>query len=194
MIYDISQEVFSCNVFPGDPKPEKEAVMSISKGDIVNLTAFSMCAHNGTHVDSPFHFYDDGKTIDQVPLDNFIGPCYVFDHEGDVTGDDAKSFLARAEAEGAGERILIKGKSTVTYDAAVVFADAGIKLIGNESQTIGPEDAPAKVHYVLLAREVVLLEGIRLSEVPEGKYMLCSQPINLGGCDGAPCRSVLISM
>ena len=194
MIYDISQEVFSCNVFPGDPKPEKEAVMSISKGDIVNLTAFSMCAHNGTHVDSPFHFYDEGKTIDQVPLDNFIGPCYVFDHEGDVTGDDAKSFLARAEAEGAGERILIKGKSTVTYDAAVVFADAGIKLIGNESQTIGPEDAPAKVHYVLLAREVVLLEGIRLSEVPEGKYMLCSQPINLGGCDGAPCRSVLISM
>ena len=193
MIYDISQEVFSCNVFPGDPSPEKQAVMSINKGDIVNLTSFSMCAHNGTHVDSPYHFYDEGKTIDQVPLDKFIGPCYVFEHEGDVTGDDAVSFLERASAAGAGERILIKGRATVTYEAAVVFADAGIKLIGNESQTVGPEDSPAKVHYVLLAREVVLLEGIRLSEVPEGKYLLCSQPINLGGCDGAPCRSVLLS-
>ena len=192
MIYDISQEVFGCSVFPGDPKPEKEAVMSISKGDICNLTSFTMCAHNGTHVDSPNHFYDDGKTMDQVSLDKFIGPCYVFEHQGDVTGEDAGAVLDKAVSEGAGERILIKGKATVTYDAAVVFADAGIKLIGNESQTVGPEDAPAKVHYVLLAREVVLLEGIRLGDVPEGKYFLCSQPINLGGCDGAPCRAVLL--
>ena len=55
-IYDISQEVFSCCVYPGDPKPEKKTLWATEKGDLYNLTAFSMCAHNGTHIDAPFHF------------------------------------------------------------------------------------------------------------------------------------------
>lgn len=166
--------------------------MSIAEGDICNLTSFSMCAHNGTHVDSPYHFYKDAKTIDRMTLDHFIGPCYVAEFDGDISGEAAAEILDKADLAGAAERILIKGKATVTEDAATVFADSGILLIGNESQTVGPEDAPAKVHYILLAREIVLLEGIRLSEVPEGRYYLCCQPINLGGCDGAPCRAVLI--
>ncbi|MBP5261916.1 MAG: cyclase family protein [Clostridiales bacterium] len=192
MIYDISQEVFGCAVFPGDPSPERRTDMSIAEGDICNLTSFSMCAHNGTHVDSPYHFYKDAKTIDRMTLDHFIGPCYVAEFDGDISGEAAAEILDKADLAGAAERILIKGKATVTEDAATVFADSGILLIGNESQTVGPEDAPAKVHYILLAREIVLLEGIRLSEVPEGRYYLCCQPINLGGCDGAPCRAVLI--
>ena len=73
-IIDISQEVFNCNVFPGDPQPQRRVDMSISNGDICNLTSFSMCAHNGTHVDSPYHFYDDGKTMEQVSLSKFVGP------------------------------------------------------------------------------------------------------------------------
>ena len=58
-IYDISQEVFSCAVYPGDPKPEKQRLCSTAAGDLYNLTAFSMCAHNGTHIDAPFHFLGD---------------------------------------------------------------------------------------------------------------------------------------
>ncbi len=192
MIYDISQEVFGCSVFPGDPSPLRKTDMSIDNGDICNLTSLSMCAHNGTHVDSPYHFYKDGKTIDQMPLDSFVGPCYVFEASGDIDGRLAEDFINRATASHAGERILIKGKATVTEDAAEVFASHGIKLIGNESQTVGPEDAPAKVHYILLAKEIILLEGIRLNDVPEGKYLLFAQPLNLGGCDGAPCRAILI--
>jgi len=60
-IYDISQEVFSCRVFPGDPAPEKRVLSSMEKGDLYNLTAFNMCAHNGTHVDAPFHFIKDAQ-------------------------------------------------------------------------------------------------------------------------------------
>ena len=59
-IYDISQEVFGCQVFAGDPAPEKKQLCSIEKGDLCNLTAFGMCAHNGTHIDAPFHFIKDG--------------------------------------------------------------------------------------------------------------------------------------
>jgi|GEM_PF-65170 len=195
-VYDISQEVFGCNVFPGDPQPEREVKMRISDGAICNLTAFSMCAHNGTHVDAPYHFIDGAKTIDQVDMDRFIGLCYVAEHEGDVTAEDAKGFINAAKASDmkAAERILVKGKATVTLEAAKVFAEEGIKLFGNESQTVGPEDAPMAVHLVMLGAEIVLLEGIRLADVPEGVYLLNSAPINLGGSDGAPCRATLISV
>ncbi|SCW27018.1 arylformamidase [Ruminococcaceae bacterium YRB3002] len=194
MIIDISQEVFGCAVFPGDPSPAGKRIMSIADGDVCNLTSIEMCAHNGTHVDSPFHFYNDGKTIDEVPLDKFVGPCYVAEHNGDVTASDADGILVRARNAGSSaERILLKGKCTVTEGAAGVFAGNNVKLIGNESQTVGPEDAPAAVHYILLKAEVVLLEGIRLTDVPEGAYYLCAQPLNLAGIDGAPCRAILIT-
>ena len=60
-IYDISQEVFNCRVYPGDPAPERRRLSSMEDGSLYNLTAFSMCAHNGTHIDAPFHFLKDGK-------------------------------------------------------------------------------------------------------------------------------------
>lgn len=192
MIIDISQEIFSCKVFPGDPIPEKKCILSIEQGDICNLTAFSMCAHNGTHVDAPFHFLQNADTIDRVALDAFIGDCYVVRHEGNVTAEDAADIMKRAENAGAAERILIAGKATVTEEAARVFAGSNIKLIGNESQTVGPENSPKEVHLLLLGAGIILLEGIVLTDVSEGKYLLSAAPLNLAGCDGAPCRAVLI--
>ena len=195
-IYDISQEVFSCVVFPGDPCPESEALLRLSDGGTCNLTAFSMCAHNGTHVDAPYHFYADGKTIDQVDLDRFIGPAYVAEHDGDLKAEDAEKILrtARECDPEAAKRILIKGTATVTAEAAKAFAEEGILLYGNESQTVGPEDAPKEVHLIMLGAEIVLLEGIRLKEVPEGRYLLHAAPLNLGGIDGSPCRATLLKL
>lgn len=192
MIIDISQEVFSCKVFPGDPSPEREVMMNTDSGDICNLTKFTMCAHNGTHVDAPFHFYGEGRTIDQMELEAFVGRCYVARHEGDVTAHDAREILKKAVAAGGEKRIIIAGKATVTEGAARVFADSGVKLVGNESQTVGPEDAPKQVHLILLGAEVVLLEGLVLDKVEEGSYLLSAAPMNLGGSDGAPCRAYLV--
>ena len=193
-IFDISQEVFSCQVYRGDPAPEREEVLKISDGAMYNLTAFRMCAHNGTHVDAPYHFIADGRTVDRMPLESWIGEAYVAEHEGDVTAEDAARILAAARACGAeaAQRILVKGKATLTEAAARVLAEAGIRLFGNESQTVGPEDAPMAVHLILLGAGVTLLEGIRLGAVPEGAYLLHAAPLNLGGADGAPCRATLI--
>jgi len=191
-IIDISQEVLSCKVFPGDDSPRGELVKSMEDGELYNLSMLSMCAHNGTHIDAPFHFLNDGKTVDKMPLEAFVGDCYMVRHEGDVTAEDAREILKKAKAAQAVERILIGGKATVTLEAAKVFAEAGIKLIGNESQTIGPENAPMAVHKVLLAKEIVLLEGIVLADVPEGKYFLNAAPLNFAGFDGEPCRAYLI--
>ena len=90
------------------------------------------------------------------------------------------------------KKILIKGDATVTLEAARFFADAGIDLIGNESQTVRPIDSPMQVHLTLLWEEVILLEGIRLSSVSNGVYFLNAAPISLGGADGAPVRAILI--
>jgi arylformamidase len=195
-IYDISQEVFSCQVYPGDPSPERHMMLQISDGAVCNLTAFGMCAHNGTHVDAPYHFIDGGKKIDEVALERFVGYAYVAEHEGALSAEDAMAILGKARSldNRAAKRILVKGKAVVTEEAAKVFAEAEILLFGNESQTVGPEDAPMAVHLIMLGAEIVLLEGIRLSEVDEGVYFLNAAPINLGGSDGAPCRAILVSM
>ena len=195
-IYDISQEVFNCAVYPGDPQPIREVKLKISEGAICNLTAFEMCAHNGTHVDAPYHFLDGEETIDRVPLDKFIGYAYVAEHDGDITSEVAERILKDAKNADslASERILVKGNAVMTKEGAEVFAKAGIKLFGNESQTVGPLDAPMEVHLVMLGAKIVLLEGIRLAEVPVGVYLLNAAPINLGGSDGAPCRAVLMDL
>lgn len=193
-IYDISQEVFTSEVYPGDPVPEKKQLQSMDNGDLYNLTAFSMCAHNGTHVDAPRHFVKDGKAVNEMPLESVVGMAYVTVHNGALGAEDAAAIMNKAKAEDveAAKRILIKGDAVVSNEAAEVFADSGILLIGNESQSVGPEDAPMATHLALLSREVVLLEGIRLSEVTEGVYFLCAAPLNISGSDGAPCRAILI--
>ncbi|WP_418329201.1 cyclase family protein [Ruminococcus sp.] len=194
-IYDISQEVFGCQVYPGDPTPKKRVISSMEKGDFYNLTAFSMCAHNGTHIDAPFHFIKDGKTVDSVSLDTFIGMAYVAEHNGIVSADDATEILEKAKKQNseAAKRILIKGDAEVSAEAAKVFAESNILLLGNESQTVGPENAPMEVHLILLGAGAVLLEGIRLAEVSEGVYFLNAAPLNLSGADGSPCRAILIA-
>ena len=195
-IYDISQEVFTCAVYPGDSQPERIVAKVLSEGASCNLTEVRMCAHNGTHMDAPYHFYDEGKTIDRLDPHSFIGPAYVAEHTGDLSAADAERILREAKAcsEACAERILIRGDMTVTEEAAAFFAEAGIRLLGNESQTVGPIGAPGKVHRILLGAEVILLEGIRLGEVPLGCHLLNAAPLNFGGADGAPCRAILLDL
>jgi len=195
-LYDISQEIFGCEVYPGDPKPEAERLSSMEQGDLYNLTAFHMCAHNGTHIDAPAHFIKDGATVEHIDLSACVGMAYVAEHHGIVTAGDAKCILQNAlehDVEAA-RRILLKGDAEISAEAAKVFAESGILLIGNESQTVGPEDAPMEVHQIFLGKSILLLEGVRLREVPEGVYLLNAAPLNLGGAEGAPCRAILIDI
>ena len=193
-IYDVSQEVFSCQVYPGDPSPERKILSSMQSGDLYNLTAFGMCAHNGTHIDAPCHFIKDGKTVDEISMEAFLGKAYVAEHSGIVSRSDAENIIKKARAQDleSAKRILIKGDAELSLEAANFLAMSDILLFGNESQTVGPKNAPMAVHLALLSANVILLEGIRLSGVPEGVYLLSAAPLNLAGADGSPCRAVLI--
>jgi arylformamidase len=166
----------------------------MQNGDTYNLTAFSMCAHNGTHIDAPAHFIENGATVDMIPLTNLVGYAFVVEYDTSIDANAAEDIIRRAAKinNSSAMRILIKGQATVTAEAADVFVKRGVVLVGTESQSVGPEDAPAEVHRILLSASVTLLEGIRLGECSEGIYFLCCAPILLSGSDGAPCRAILI--
>ena len=191
-IIDISQEVLSCKVYEGDPTPKANKIIDMADGGVYNLSALSLCAHNGTHIDAPLHFLSDGKSIDAMSLEHFVGECFVAEHNGDVTERDALEILEKARKLGAEKRILIKGDATVTEEAARVFANAEILLLGNESQSVGPLDSPMAVHKILLSKNIALLEGIVLDKTQEGRYILNCAPLNIKGFEGSPCRAILI--
>ncbi len=193
-IYDISQEMFSCEVYPGDTSPSFIALQRMESGALYNLSDVNMCAHNGTHIDAPYHFFKDGKTVDGISLEKTVGRCIVAEAEGRMTASDAKRIVGSTDDREASRRVLIKGDVVVTAEAARAFVDAGVFLIGIESQSFGEIDAPMEVHKILLAEQIVLLEGIRLGQVEVGSYLLCAAPINFGGIDGAPCRALLIDL
>ena len=193
-IYDISRELLGATVYPGDPHPTLTTLASINEGALYNLTAISACCHNGTHVDAPRHFINDGKTVAQMDIHKTVGYAFVVEHSGDVDEKDAERMLkkAREHGEEAAKRILIKGDATVTKEAANAFYRGGVSLLGVESQSVGSIDAPMEVHKILLGEEVVLLEGLTLAEVEQGAYFLFAAPINIGIAEGSPCRAVLV--
>lgn len=186
-IYDITQELFGGKVYPGDPSPEFERVLKISEGAVCNLTRMTLSVHNGTHLDAPYHFYEDGKTVEQLELHRCVGPCSVVDLAG-RSEEELEQILS-----GCRERLLIKGDTTITLELAKLINQHHIELVGVEGQSVGPIEAPKEVHLELLKEEVVILEGLVLKDIPEGEYFLSAAPLKLGGCDGAPCRAILLS-
>ncbi len=188
-LYDITQELFTSVVYPGDVPPTYERKLLIDKGDPCNVTVVNMCAHNGTHVDAPFHFLKGGKTIEQLELSKCIGKCTVAGFTKQPEAEEWEEVLKKCE-----KRLLIKGDITVTAEMARQLNRHQIELIGIEGQSVGPAEAPRETHLELLTHEAVILEGLRLGEVPEGNYLLSAAPVKMGGCDGAPCRAVLIDM
>lgn len=193
-IYDISQEIFNCKVYNGDPIPEKNIINDIKKGDLYNLSSFSMCTHNGTHIDAPAHFIENGKTIEEIKLETFIGLSYVYPYDGILNKDDAIkiiNYIKKINIEAA-KRILFKGNIEITLEASDIFIKENILLLGNESQTTGTKNDEMIIHKKLLSADIVLLEGLCLDKVFEGIYFLNAIPLNLGSLEASPTRAILI--
>lgn len=187
MIYDITKELFSAEVYPGDPEPKYSEVNNMKQGDEYNMTYIAMCPHNATHADAPKHFIDNGKTIDQVDLDRFIGRCRVIEHEGDVT-----LAFARECVETGYDRILIKGRIRMTKEGARALAEGGVRLVGVEGKSVGGGKDNTAIHRILLKREVAVLESLDMSGVEPGEYFLSALPLKMAGIEASPVRAVLI--
>lgn len=185
--YDITRELFSTPVYPGDPIPEHEWLKQIKNGDSSNLTYLKMCAHNATHMDAPRHFIEGGRTIGELELTQVMGACSVAAWDGMLDAETARELIA-----GKQKKLLLKGMCVFREDTAQVFADAGIELLGVERQTVGPENDTKGVHKILLGADMALIEGLCLDDVEPGEYFLCAQPLKMDGVEGSPCRAVLI--
>lgn len=185
-IIDITQELFSCRVFPGDKPPVRERVKTVEH-DTYNLTNVSMCVHNGTHIDAPKHFIADGRAVHELDLSVFYGNCTVVEIDGVVGEDELAGILKSCH-----DRLLIKGNCELSDGGAAAIASSHVRLVGVESQSVGRAESPMSVHLILLRKEIIPLEGLDLSGVKPGEYILSAFPLHLRDSDGAPVRAVLI--
>ncbi len=186
-IYDISQEIFGAVIYPGDPVPKKKAVLSLENGDPCNLTQIELGSHTGSHADAPSHFLKNAKTVDQMDLKKCIGPCSVVSMKGTISASDL-AFVLKNKIS----RLLIKGDILLSNDAAKILSSIPIDLIGIEGLSVGDPQNPEEVHLTLLKKEIVILEGLVLKEIPDGEYFLAAQPLKMQGLDGSPIRPVLL--
>lgn len=187
--------------WPGDTPVAFDFVARIADGDAVNVGRLTVSPHNGTHVDAPYHYNNAGITIDQVPLDTYIGPARVVD----VRGWDAIT-IERLDAIGAGsaERLLLRSGAWTSPDefprtwplmqpdVPAWLTGQGVKLIGLDAPSVDEltsKDLP--IHLACDAAGLFIMENLLLDEAPPGDYELMALPLRLAGADGSPVRAVL---
>lgn len=187
--------------FPGDPAIELDRTSDVSNP--FHLTQLHLGTHSGTHIDAPAHLLRGGSTVDAIALSTLVGPCRVVDlrdRTQSISADDLKGLnLAGIH------RLLLRTSNSelwkrtgfdqsylgLTPAAAAHLVKLGIRLIGVDYLSIEPFIGDGEVHRILLEADVVILEGLDLSEITGGNYELICLPLKLSGVDGAPCRAVL---
>jgi len=207
-IFDISLSISpNLPVWPGDPSVELTQVASMDKGEHVNVSHLSAGVHIGTHVDAPHHFMNDGRTIEQLPLEVLTGPCYVAQLPDGIEAITAEVLDGMPVPAGvkrilfgtSNSRLWSRGETefqedfvAVTEDGAQWLVEHGVELVGIDYLSVAPYSASIPTHRILLGAGVVVVEGLDLSAVPRGFYDLYCLPLKLLGSDGAPARAILI--
>lgn len=188
-IIDITRTLQEAPCYSGDPQPVVERVSSIAEGDAATISRITANVHAGTHADAPMHFFLSGASIDELPLENYCGPCRVIT----VPQDEMVKLSDIRGKFGGVERIALRGGSAVLCEeAADYIAACGVKALVTEAVSVGPEDNEIVIHQTLLGAGVAVIENADLSGAEDGDYLLFAFPAKYGGCDGAPVRAVLL--
>ena len=207
-IFDITAPVSPASiVWPGDEPPSQEFESHVEKGDPNTVSVWRMGAHTGTHADARLHFVPGGWTMESLDLSRVVGPCRVVD----LT--HVEGHVRRADLEAAGvagtARLLLKtrnstlglmgrgafeeGYTAISKEAAEYLVEIGAETVGVDYLSVEPfEDALFNTHHVLLGADVMILEGLVLTDVEPGEYLLAFLPLKLAGSDGAPARAILM--
>lgn len=209
-IYDISVTVSAVlPTWPGDPIVKLERVDRIENGADANVSRLDMGVHSGTHVDAPFHFSLDGDTVEQIDLKTLTGRVYVLHLPGEVDLITAQE-LEKAEIPPRTRRVLFKTRNSTYWDkypgefrrdyvalstdGAQYLVERGVKLVGVDYLSVAPYQDSIPTHRILLDAGVIILEGLDLTEVSQGRYTLYCLPLKLALTEGAPARAILIGV
>ncbi len=195
-------------IWPGDPPVMIERVREIAKGADANVSRIVCGVHVGTHVDAPVHFIDGSSGVEAIPLRVLTGRAYVV-HLPNASVIDENTL------QGSGipprtRRILFKTsnsdywadaehqfkKDFVAIDAsgASWLVRKKVKLVGVDYQSVAPYGESQETHRILLENGVVVVEGLDLSEVNQGRYTIYCLPLKIIGSDGAPARAILVGV
>lgn len=206
-IYDITVTIDAeTPIYKGDPGVEINSFKAIADGSSANVSQISFGVHTATHIDAPNHFIDGAKRVHEIDPAKLVGPCRVIavpedviaiepEHVGDINGVERVIFKTQnsrfwSEPE-CGFRTDF---SYITPTTARLLADSGIVLVGIDYLSIEKSGSPGHpVHVTLLEKEIVILEGVDLREVPPGDYELICAPLKYDGAtgDGSPARTFL---
>src|SRR5258708_29088691 len=197
-IYDITVPISDqVPIYKGDPTADVKAVTEISKGAHANVSKMCFGVHTGTHVDAPNHFIEGRRRVDQLDLNKLIGKCRVIavdenadavlpEHLDDLNGIERVLFKTRNSAFwNEPEKGFRTNFTYISPEAARLLVDKGIKLAGIDYLSVekfGSEDFAT--HITLLEKEVVIIEGVDLREVPPGDYELICLPLKYLGGEG----------
>jgi len=206
-IYDISVPIRSGGlVYPGNPEIEISLQQAVAKGAGANVSFIRFGSHTGTHADAARHFFDDGQTVDAIPLERLIGPALLLSFPDDLRAVGAAD-LQKHDIKGH-TRILLRTRNSALLsqkefvrdytflapDGAQYLVDQGVELVGIDYLSIEQfQSGHHKTHRTLLEKSVVILEGLDLSVPAAGAYQLICLPLRIEGCDGAPARAVLVA-
>ncbi len=197
--------------YPKDPPLRVKPFRTIASGGC-NVTQIEMGTHEGTHLDAPFHFLDDGATLDQIPLERFFGPACLVDLApgGELPPKAAitpEVLQPHASVFAPGARVLYRTGwdrrfgapefftecPSLTRDAARWIADRRIALLGMDVPTPS-KIAGHEVHRILLGKgvEIVIVEGLARLELLPARFTFIGFPLNFAGRDGSPIRAVAL--
>jgi arylformamidase len=206
-IYVISVPIRSGGlVYPGNPEIDIALQQAVAKGAGANVSTIRFGSHTGTHADAARHFFDDGQTVDKIPLERLIGPALLLSFPDELRSVGAAEL--RAHDIKGHTRILLRTRNSAflsqkefvkdyTYlapDGAQYLVDQGVELVGIDYLSIEQfHSGHHLTHRTLLERSVVIVEGLDLSVPPPGEYQFICLPLRIEGCDGAPARAVLIA-
>ena len=203
-LYDISRAMHAkMAVWPGDDAFELRRTGHIADGSPVNVSTLALSAHTGTHVDAPYHFEDDAPTLDKVDLSVYWGPAQVVTvnkPSGPLTPDDfagydlgrAPRLLVHSPNSEADPNVFPSGFVHPSPALADYLGQQGVVLYGADAPSMDPQDSKDMAgHHALQRNNILILEGLDLSGVPDGVYELVALPLKLIDGDGSPVRAVL---
>lgn len=199
---DISQPLQNDHAaWPGDTPYSYEVGMTKEETGSVNIGKLTTSTHMGTHIDAPFHFLNEGATVEQLPVDLYIGRARVIELT-DVTSIGREA-LEKVDFGGATRILLKTGKredltvfpstfTTIAADLAPLLKERGVKLLGIDSPSVDDETSKTlDAHHALHENGVLILENIVLEDVSPGDYELIALPLHIVGADGSPVRAVI---